>query len=376
MKTKPGILFAMLLATLCSTTKGANYTVNMSNYTFVPKVININVGDTITWANLEAVGHDTVSGTNKIPSGLWSSPLLANHQSWSFTFTNVAAGNYTYYCTPHVFAPYYMTGLVVVAESVANVAPTVSITSPVNSAVLAAPATFTIDANADDTDGTVSQVEFFNGANSLGVATSSPYSVAVNELVAGNYTLSAVATDDGGAKATNSVDIVVDAQPTIALTGPANNTSFTGPADITLEADAADTDGTISQVDFYSGTTLLGTAASSPYTFNWSGVPAGTYSLTAKATDDLGITTTSAVANIDVTKAPASAVTIASPTWNGTAFTLKFPTAIGYSYSVEYTDALTPIAWQALTNFDGDGTTVSVTNLTSAAQRIYRVGAQ
>jgi hypothetical protein len=57
---------------------------------------------------------------------------------------------------------------------------------------------------------------------------------------------------------------------------------------IPLVADASDTDGTIARVDFYRGNVLIGTATSAPYTVTWSNVGAGTYSLTARATDDKG----------------------------------------------------------------------------------------
>ncbi|QMU31024.1 DUF4082 domain-containing protein [Adhaeribacter radiodurans] len=89
--------------------------------------------------------------------------------------------------------------------------------------------------------------------------------------------------------------------PTVAITSPANGATFTAPASITINANAADTSpGTVSKVDFYNGTTLLGTDVSSPYSFAWSNVAAGTYSLTARATDNGGTTTTSAAVSITV----------------------------------------------------------------------------
>jgi uncharacterized protein RhaS with RHS repeats len=58
--------------------------------------------------------------------------------------------------------------------------------------------------------------------------------------------------------------------------------------------------GTITQVQFYQGSTLIGTATAAPYTFNWTGVAAGVYSLTAVATNDAGMTTTSAAVTVTV----------------------------------------------------------------------------
>ena len=89
--------------------------------------------------------------------------------------------------------------------------------------------------------------------------------------------------------------------PTATLTSPSDGAAFAAPADITLTATAADSDGTISRVEFFQGSTLLATDTTSPYSFDWTGVPAGTYALTARATDNAGATTTSTAANITVT---------------------------------------------------------------------------
>jgi regulation of enolase protein 1 (concanavalin A-like superfamily) len=92
-----------------------------------------------------------------------------------------------------------------------------------------------------------------------------------------------------------------NAAPTVQLTQPADGSSSVAPATITLAATAADSDGTIVRVDFYAGATLVASAASSPYTAAWSGVAAGTYSITARAVDDDGAITSSAQAVVTVT---------------------------------------------------------------------------
>src|SRR5690349_11381799 len=56
----------------------------------------------------------------------------------------------------------------------------------------------------------------------------------------------------------------------------------------------------LSKVDFYQGTTLLGTDTTSPYTIAWTNVPVGVYSLTAKATDDNGAVTVSSAVTVNV----------------------------------------------------------------------------
>ncbi|MGZ5482172.1 MAG: PKD domain-containing protein, partial [Pyrinomonadaceae bacterium] len=173
----------------------------------------------------------------------------------------------------------------------ANTSPTVSITSPANGASFTAAANITITANASDTDGTISKVDFYRGTTLMGTDTISPYSFSWINVAAGNYSLTAKATDNLGATSTSaavSVTVNVNGAPTVSITSPAVGASFTAPASITITANASDTDGTISKVDFYQGTTLMGTDTISPYSFSWNNVAAGSYTLTATATDNSG----------------------------------------------------------------------------------------
>src|SRR5690606_37803385 len=112
-----------------------------------------------------------------------------------------------------------------------------------------------------------------------------PNKNSVNE----NYTLG---TNCGGG--------VPNDNPTVSLTSPLTTDVFTSPATVTISATASDTDGTVSKVEFFSGTTKLGEATSTPYTLEWTNVQPGTYSITARATDDKFGSTTSAPVSITV----------------------------------------------------------------------------
>jgi hypothetical protein len=90
--------------------------------------------------------------------------------------------------------------------------------------------------------------------------------------------------------------------PTVSISGPASGATFSAPATVTIQASAADSDGSVSRVDFYANGTLLGGDTSSPYSFAWS-APVGSHSLTAVATDNLGATRTSAAVAITVSGA-------------------------------------------------------------------------
>ena len=106
---------------------------------------------------------------------------------------------------------------------VTNRVPQVLVTSPTNNASYSGPASFKLQATAAEPGGQVAQVEFFANANSLGVLTAPPYSLNVSNLAGGSYTIAAVATDNGGSSATNSINITVQVTPTVVLTSRANN---------------------------------------------------------------------------------------------------------------------------------------------------------
>lgn len=94
--------------------------------------------------------------------------------------------------------------------------------------------------------------------------------------------------------------------PTVSITRPTTGQSFTSPATITLMATATPKNNkTITKVEYYNGSTLLGTTTTSPYSFNWAGVAANSYILTAKAYDSGGASTVSAPVAITV-NAPGS----------------------------------------------------------------------
>ncbi|MDF2454713.1 MAG: hypothetical protein K0R51_706 [Cytophagaceae bacterium] len=100
--------------------------------------------------------------------------------------------------------------------------------------------------------------------------------------------------------------------PSVSLTSPSNNALYTAPASVTLTASASDTDGTIDRVEFYEGSNLLTTVYSGSYTYNWTSVAAGSYTLTAKAYDDDNASTTSSSVSITVT----GSGTCTAPAWN------------------------------------------------------------
>jgi plastocyanin len=103
-----------LLATACggSATKTTNSgaamaaTVKIVNFTFDPMAVTVKVGGTVTWVQVDAVGHSVQSDDNA-----WvTSAVLMPGQTFAHTFTKT--GTYGYICGVHT----YMTGTVTVVK--------------------------------------------------------------------------------------------------------------------------------------------------------------------------------------------------------------------------------------------------------------------
>src|SRR5450759_604824 len=182
-----------------------------------------------------------------------------------------------------------------------NVAPTIAITSPVMNSSFTSLANITITASALDADGSVSMVEYYNGSVKLGSNSVAPYSYTWNNVTAGNYSLTVIATDNQNAKTTSSaVSISVtnsnhtsNRHPVIRIFNPRKGLTYNNLSTIEIDADASDPDGTISKVEFYNGQSKLVELTSAPYIYTWKDVVAGTYTITAIATDNLNDTTIS-----------------------------------------------------------------------------------
>jgi hypothetical protein len=95
---------------------------------------------------------------------------------------------------------------------------------------------------------------------------------------------------------------VTHAPPAVTLTQPAPGPPFTAPATINFAASATAYDGaTITEVAYYAGPSQVAVGSSGPtFPAQLISVPPGTYVLTARATDSLGSTTTSAPVTVTV----------------------------------------------------------------------------
>jgi hypothetical protein len=81
--------------------------------------------------------------------------------------------------------------------------------------------------------------------------------------------------------------------PTIAMTSPTANQQFAAGSPVTITVDASDTDGAISKVEFFEGANKIGEDTTAPFSFEFRPTQERPYTLTAKATDNSGLTATS-----------------------------------------------------------------------------------
>ena len=94
----------------------------------------------------------------------------------------------------------------------------------------------------------------------------------------------------------------VTPDPKVTLTAPASNDVFVLGNSITLKADATAFDATISKVEFYDNTTLLGQDTTSPYEYTWTNAALGSHTISAKVTDSKNQTGVSDTNSITVVR--------------------------------------------------------------------------
>ena len=187
--------------------------------------------------------------------------------------------------------------------------PTVAITSPTNGASFTAPANVPITANANDSDGSVTNVSFFDGGTLLGKTNNTPYTVTAS-LTTGSHALTAVATDNLGLSTTSAVVNVTvssaNVPPSVTITNPADNSVFGNTDSVRIGASVTNGVGTVTNVQFFNGAVLLRSFSTGPYAFNATGIAGnlalGTNTLTAVATDNLGASATSGPVHVIIAR--------------------------------------------------------------------------
>jgi hypothetical protein len=231
----------------------------------------------------------------------WNTALTANGSHSLTAVARDAAGN----TTTSAAVP-------VTVNNVDSTAPTVSLTAPAGGATVSG-AAVTVSANASDNVAVVGVQFQLDGANLGAEDTASPYSITWDSRTAANggHTLTAIARDGAGNTTTSAaVGVTVSndlTAPTVAMTAPADGSTATGTA-VTVSATAADNVG-VAGVQFLLDGAALGTeVTTAPYSMSWNSTTAtnGAHTLSARARDAAGNTTTSATVSVTVSNVAAS----------------------------------------------------------------------
>jgi hypothetical protein len=258
--------------------------------------------------------------------------LLATVKTAPFSYNWTDIQNGTYKVTAKVIdegnlsATSAAINFTVKDEEVVNKAPSVSLSKPTEGQVFTkGETTIQLVANASDPEGKIKQVEFYNGSTLLATVKTSPYTYTWSTIQAGSYKVTAKVIDEGNLSATSTAinftvkEPVVNKAPSVSLSQPTEGQVFTkGVNTVQLVANASDPEGKIKQVEFYNGSTLLATVKTSPYTYTWSTIQAGSYKVTAKVIDEENLSATSTAINFTVkdedivNKAPS--VSLSKPT--------------------------------------------------------------
>jgi hypothetical protein len=210
-----------------------------------------------------------------------------------------------------------------VGANAAGDVPVASFTSPANKAIVTAGANVPLTVDAISFSGTISKIVFLADGVTIGEDAMAPYSLNWT-AVEGAHTITATAIDDKG-KESLPAAVILQVNPAgshLNITSPVNDSVFTAPASIAINVTATDESTTITKVEFFNGTTRLGEDSTVPYTFTWSNVPSGKYSLQAKATNALNKISFSTPVNIIVNTAPVTSFDI---TDNGGVITAQYP---------------------------------------------------
>jgi chitodextrinase len=212
------------------------------------------------------------------------------------------------------------------------------------------------------------------------VATPAGTSFADTGLTAGTvYNYRVRAADAAGnlsaysstATATTSLP-AVNQPPTVSLTAPTAGGSTFAPATVALAANATDSDGTITKVEFYEGLNKISEDTSAPYQAAWSGDAPGSYLFSAVAYDNSGAVTLSASVQFAVVRPGISSSQLLP---NGS-FSLAAPGSVGRTNTVHVSSDL--VTWTFLTNLVNTSGTVTLVDPEAAivGRRFYRVWAQ
>jgi len=394
-------------------------TATIQAYRFNNTNIEVTVNYTVGGTAIAGIDYETLTGSVTLPAGVTTVPIvirpiddtLLEQPTESVILT--LSSNVAYLITDP------RTATVTIRDNETNTPPAVTLTAPVDGAAYVDPSNIVLTADASDSDGSVTRVDFYANDLLVGSDTSAPYSMVWSSMMQGSYVLRAKATDQMsattfsapltvtvqrtpvvhiyavdynasepgadtatiqvsrsfntnqdlvvsytiGGTASNGVDYVAlpgsvtipagvfatnlviqplddamleptetvilslagqatylvgdprtalvyikdnetNSPPTVALTAPANDSSFADPTNILITASASDLDGRVMHVDFFANSLMIGSSTNASASIHWSNMSQGSYVLSARAYDDLGLSATSQPITVTVIRTP------------------------------------------------------------------------
>ena len=223
-----------------------------------------------------------------------ASPQSSGESSWTFASWSQGGDQEQTYIAPEADVTLTAT---FTESGVANVPPTVAITSPNDGSTVTDGEQVQITADASDSDGSVASVQFLSGSTVLGTDDDAPFSILWTPAGTGARTLTARATDDDRAVTTSTaVTVTVQAAgggdvlaPVTTLTSPAHGT--TGLVGTVSIAATATDDVGVTQVEFQVDGETIGTDETAPYEATLTSTGAytsGAHTFRARARDAAG----------------------------------------------------------------------------------------
>lgn len=195
-----------------------------------------------------------------------------------------------------------------------NLAPTVSFTAPANGTLFQQGQTITLKASANDSDGFIDKVEFYQDGQKVGEASDAPFDYQLGFILAGTYSFTARAYDNqGGSTLSAALSLVINAPPFAILTSPTNNSIFHGTGNLILLAKVGDLDDAVNKVAFLQNGVKIGEDSIAPYSLSLSNLVPGPYFFAVQAFDTRGGNGVSSPAAVLVNAVPEVQISGVSP---------------------------------------------------------------
>ncbi|PIR43942.1 hypothetical protein COV24_00080 [candidate division WWE3 bacterium CG10_big_fil_rev_8_21_14_0_10_32_10] len=257
----------------------------LSAPTFSPNGGRFNTSQAVTISN--AVSGTTikycVSTSTCTPSTTYSTPVTISTSTSIYASASKSG---------------YLDSSVSSASFVKNTPPSVSITSPSNNSTYDSGNTIPMSASASD-DSSVAKVEFYNGSTKLGEDLTSPYNFSYSNVSAGSYSFKARAIDNESLytdSSTVSVTVLApNVPPSVTITSPASGSSYTVIDSVNVNVSISDSDGAISKVEYFDGSTLVTSVPGNSTSYNYGNLSGGSHTLKVTATDNRNDSTSKSI---------------------------------------------------------------------------------